>query len=456
MEQLFDVIIIGGGPGGTAAAKTLAAAGKKVALLEEKELGGTCVNCGCIPTKFWLAAAAPLGLLHDHKRFGSLAGDLRVDFSALQKRKDRFVKGSSMALGKSLQTLGVSVFTGRGRCTGPGEVEVIGEKPERLKAEHVIFSTGSHSASFPGLEPAGENVLDSAMILALESVPDSLIIVGAGAIGMEFSDFFSSVGSKVTLVEGMPQLLPTEDKDIAAELEKAVKKSGRDCHVGRKVKSVKSVGEEAELLFDDGESLKAKKALIAVGRKANAGGVGVEAAGGKLDARGFIEVNDRLEAAPGCYAVGDVNGLALLAHAAEHQGEWVARRILGEEHGPYDSGPMPSCVFGHMEVMRVGQTAKESARSGKSTAVSTAPFSANPIAQAHGSSQGLAKAVWQEGRLVGMAALGRNASHLVTAAQLLVLHGHSPESLHSFMFAHPTLDEILKSAILSPQLPFSD
>lgn len=456
MQQEFDVIIIGGGPGGTAAAKVLAAAGKKVALAEDRELGGTCLNHGCIPTKFLLAATAPLGLLHDHKRFGSVNGELAVDFTALQKRKDRFVKGSSMALGKSLQLLGVALFRGKGVCDAPGKVTIQGETEIQLKCKDVILAVGSQSASFPGLEPDGKNVLDSTMLLALESIPQSLIIVGAGAIGMEFSDFFSAMGSNVTLVENMPHLLPAEDPDISLELEKIVRKSGRVFHTGRKVRSVSTTEHGAKLIFEDGESLNAEKILIAVGRKANTQGLGVEACGGALSSRGFALVNENLEAAPHCYAIGDMNGLTMLAHAAEHQGEWVARRILGNENGRYEPGPVPSCVFGHIELMRVGKTAREAVKSASDVSVSSVPFSVNPIAQAHGSAAGLAKAIWEKDKLVGMAALGHNASHLVTAGQLLVLHGHSTESLHAFMFAHPTLDEILKSAIHAPRVSFSE
>lgn len=454
MDTSFDVIIIGGGPGGTSAARVLASDGKKVALIEDSHLGGTCLNCGCIPTKFFLAASAPLGLVHDHQRFGSVSGEARVDFQALQKRKDRFIKGSSMSLGKSLQAAGITLFEGRGACTAPGTVALSGETPATLTASDIIFATGSHSASFPGLEPDGKTILDSTMLLAIESVPESLIIVGAGAIGIEFSDFFAALGCKVTVVEGMPQLVPTEDADIAEELRKIAQKSGRVCITGRKVASLAAKDGQAVLTFDDGESLVAEKALIAVGRRANTQGLGVEAAGGKLSPRGFAAVDEFLQAAPHCYAVGDVNGITLLAHAADHQGEWVARRILGREQGGYVAGPVPSCIFGHTEIMRVGRTAKEIFAEGGKVFVSSAPFSVNPIAQAHAASQGFAKAVWLEDSLAGMAAIGHGASHLVTAAQLLVLHGHTPESLHNFMFAHPTLDEILKSALTAPKKAF--
>lgn len=455
MDNSFDVVVIGAGPGGTTAARMLAQGGKKVALVEDTQLGGTCVNRGCIPTKFFLAATAPIGMLHAHKRFGSLAGEIGVDFAALQKRKDRFTGGTSQTLGKTLQGLGVSIFMGHGKCTAPGTVEVEGDSPATLKTTNIILATGSRSAAFPGLEPDGDAVLDSTMLLALDKAPESLLIVGAGAIGIEFSDFFSSMGAQVTVVEGMPQLIPTEDADVAEELRKTLEKSKRKCVTGKKVSSLVSKDGRALLTFDDGSTLEAEKGLIAVGRKPNTEGLGVEAAGGALNPRGFAQVNDCLEVAPHCYAVGDVNGLTLLAHAADHQAEWVARRILGQTGGAYVSGPVPSCIFGHTEVMRVGKTAKEVLAAGGTPSVSKAPLSINPIAQAYGANTGFAKAVWDGDALVGMAAIGHGVSHLVTAAQLLVIGGYTPEKLHGFMFCHPTLDEILKNALTAPRAEFT-
>lgn len=449
MNQNFDVAVIGGGPGGSAAARVLALGGKSVALIEEDQLGGVCVNRGCIPTKFFLGATAPLGGLHDHERFGVLTGNVRVNFSALQKRKDRFVKGSVSTLAKSLQSAGVTVLSGKGTLTGPGTVAVA--DGGTVTAADVILATGSRSASFPGVAPDGEAVLDSTMLLALETVPESLLVVGAGAIGMEFADFFAALGVSVTIVEGMNTLVPTEDEDIGLELAKIKQKAGVRCVTGRKVTSLVTKDGQAELTLEDGETLLAEKALLAVGRRPNTENLGVEAAGGSLTPRGFVAVDAFLRTAPNCYAVGDCNGLALLAHTAEHQAEWVARRILGKEDGEYASGPVPSCVFGHIEIMRVGKTAREAMAAGGKVTVSKAPFTVNPIAQAHGSSVGFAKAVWDGDVLVGMAALGHNASHLVTAAQLLIMGGVTQESLHAFMFAHPTLDEILKSALTAPR-----
>lgn len=451
MDKTFDAVILGGGPGGTAAALVLAAGGRSVALVEEQDLGGVCLNRGCIPTKFLLAATGPLGALRDHRRFGTLAGSLAVDFGALQKRKDRFVKGSVSALAKSLQNAGVTLVSGKGRIAGPGKVSVSGDSESALACTDIVLATGSRPASFPGMEPDGAVILDSTALLQLESVPKSLLVVGGGAIGIEFADFFASLGAAVTIIEGMPSLVPTEDADIGEELRKILQKAGRECMTGQKVTSLAEKNGQAELVLEDGRVLTAEKALIAVGRRPNTETLAVDKAGGALSPRGFVTVDESLSAAPNCYAVGDCNGVTLLAHAAEHQAEWVAQRILGREKGVYVSGPVPSCVFGHVEVMRAGKTAKEVQASGGKAFVSKAPFTVNPIAQAHAAAAGFAKAVWDGETLVGMAAVGHGAAHLVTAAELLVLQKLTLDSLHAFMFAHPTLDEILKSALTAPR-----
>ncbi len=451
----YDVAVIGAGPGGSTAARILAQGGKKVALIESGQLGGTCVNCGCIPTKFLLAATVPGGQLREHARLGVLSGEVTVNLAALQQRKDRFTKGSSATLGKTLAAVGVTILNGRGSLTGPGAVKVEGETTTEIAADHVILAGGSRSAAFSGLTPDGEAVLDSTMILGLSEVPESLMIVGAGAIGLEFGDFFASLGTKVSLLEGLPQVVPTEDTDIAEEFRKILQKAGRTVITGAKVTSLVTENGRAKLTLADGTVMEAAKALVAVGRKPNTEGLGVEAGGGALNPRGFVQVDDVLQSGPNLYAVGDINGRTLLAHAADHQAAYVARRILGQAHGNYVSGPVPACIFGHVEMMRVGKTAKESLAAGKEVFVSKVPFSVNPIAQAHAGNVGLCKAVWEGNTLVGMAALGHGASHLVTAAQLLVIGQYTPETLHSFMFAHPTLDELLSAALNAPRTAFT-
>lgn len=449
----FSTIILGAGPGGAHAARVLAQAGQSVALVEAAHWGGTCLNCGCIPTKMLLGGTAPLAHVHAHKRLRTLTGDISVDYTALQNKTWRFVKGSSQGLAKSLGALGVTLIQGQGICTAPGQVEVRDAEgaSTMYTADHCILAGGSSPAAFPGLCPDHDAVLDSTDMLHLTEVPESLLIIGAGAIGLELGDFFAALGSKITIVEAAAHILPTEDEDIAAEMHKILTKGGRVCRAGTKAAALTSRDGQAVLTLEDGSELQASKALVAVGRKPNTEGLHCQNMGCNLNRRGFIEVNACLEAAPHVYAVGDINGLTLLAHAAEHQADYVARRILGQSQEAYASGPVPSCVYGSTEVMRVGATAKELSQHGAQVSVSRAPLSLNAIAQSHGDSSGFVKAVWKGDELMGIAAIGHGVSHLVTAAQLL-LHGqYTGERAHSFMFAHPTLDEALATALRAPK-----
>ena len=448
-----DVIIIGGGPGGAKAAALLAAAGKNVALIEDTHWGGTCLNCGCIPTKMLLGATTPAELLHAQERLRVLKGESVVDFPALQNRIRRFLKGSSQTLARGLAGQGVTLLEGRGVCLGDGRVQVkTADGEQELRGTDIILACGSSNAAFPGLTPDGDCVLDSTGLLNLDAVPESLIVVGAGAIGLELGHFFGSLGTRITIVEAAPHIAPLEDADIVDELRKVLAKSGKTCIEGVRAQSLITRDGQAELTLEDGRVLTAAKALVAVGRKPNTRELGAEAAGCVLDRRGYVQTDDNLEAAPHVYAVGDVNGRILLAHAAEHQARHVARRILGQASGPYVAGPVPSCYYG-LEIMRVGDTARTLLAQGKKVSVSRVPLSLNPIAQAGGLANGFVKAVWDGERLAGMAAIGHGVAHLVTVAQLLIMQGATPDTLHAVMFAHPTLDEIIPAAIAAPRTP---
>ena len=394
----------------------------------------------------------PLGLLKAQERLRTMKGSIDIDYKALQTRVGRFLKGSSQTLAKSLAAAGIALYEGRGVCAGKGQVIVRSEAGEEmLTTDNIILSCGSSSASFPGLAPDGDAVLDSTGVLNLPEVPESLIIVGAGAIGLELGDFFGMMGSKITIVEAAPHIAPTEDADIAKEMDRVQSKAGRTCITGVMAKSLVTKDGQAELTLGDGRVLTASKALVAVGRTPNTAGLDCEKAGCTLKRRGFVDVNDYLEAAEGIYAIGDVNGLTLLAHAADHQGAYVARRILGHEKGVYVPGPVPSCIYGSTEIMRVGQTAKGLLAAGGAVSVSQVPLTLNPIAQAAGASGGFVKVVWDGDAIAGIAAIGHGVSHLVTVAQLLMVGGYTPERLHEVMIGHPTLDEIVPAAIRAPR-----
>ena len=257
------------------------------------------------------------------------------------------------------------------------------------------------------------------------------------------------------LVEAAAHVAPTEDEDIAKELDRSLSKGGKTCIVGVKAVSLLTKDGQAELSLEDGRVITAAKALVAVGRTPNTAGLDCEKAGCTLKRRGFVEVNECLEAAEGVYAIGDVNGLTLLAHAAEHQGVYVARRVLGQEPGVYVPGPVPSCIYGSIEVMRVGQTAKALVAAGRNVSVSQVPLTLNAIAQAGGCSGGFVKVVWEDDAIAGIAAIGHGVSHLVTVAQMLIVGGYDADRLHEIMFAHPTLDEIVPAAIRAPRVAVS-
>lgn len=452
--DIFDVVIIGGGPGGAKAAGILARGGKSVAVVESAQMGGVCLNCGCIPTKLLLGATAPKGLVRGLARQRVVKDcAIEIDYDALQKRVQRFIKASSQTLAKGLEQAGATIIAGRAVCTGPNEVAVTNAEggTRTVRAGHIVLAGGSRSAAFPGMVPDHEAVLDSTDMLCAPAVPESLLVVGAGAIGLEMADFFSAMGSKVTIVEAAAHMAPTEDADIGQEMGKLLGKAGITCITGVKAASLTTRAGNAALLLEDGRELTAARALVAVGRTPNTNGLGAEAAACVLNRRGYVNVDENLMAAPTVYAIGDINGQTLLAHAAEHQGAYVARRILEKERGPYASGPVPSCVYGSLEIMRVGLTARQAVAMGGSVAVSKSPLLGNAIAQAGGDAAGFVKVVWRNGDIAGIAALGHGTSHLVTAAQLLLLGQYHGDALNAFMFAHPTLDEALHAALEASQ-----
>jgi len=474
----YDMIILGGGPGGSRAAFDAAARGLSVALVDRDGLGGTCLNRGCIPTKLLLGATAAQPLLETQKKLKTADGHIAFDLPALQQRKDRYVKGTRQALEKRLKAAGIVVYAGEGRVTaappantpaeGDGELAVTsvladGTTQEiRLGWGTLIVATGSTPASFPGLAADGAAVLDSTALLDVTEAPESLIVVGGGAIGLEMADFFARLGTRITIVEGMARLAPTEDAEVGDTLRKVYAREGWAIHTGRKVASLATVSEggaaRAVLRFEDGEELSASKALLAVGRRPASAGLGLEALGATLRGPGWVQTDECLRAAPRVYAIGDVNGRTLLAHAADHQARYAVRHACGDTAAGYDAGVMPACIYGHLEVMRVGPTAEELKNAGFSPRVSRSMLIANPISQAYGTTQGFIKIVWVDGHIRGVTAVGHGVSHLVTLAAVLAGgsgtgQGWTAHDAGNVIFAHPTLDEALEAAMEALQEP---
>lgn len=445
----YDLVVIGAGAAGSKAALLASALGLKTLIVERAFVGGTCVNAGCIPTKYLLGATAALPMLAAQRRLKNLSGEIRVDLPGIQERKNRYIKGLRSALEKSLRESGAELAHGKAAFTGPKSLLVTPREGEPFAVEFAkcIIAAGSVPAAFPGLKADGKNVLSSTGLLNLNEAPESLIIVGGGVIGLELGAFHARLGSRVTIVEAMNRIALSEDAEVAEALHKQLVRDGWQIHVGRRVGAVRSQGDGALLGFEDGEELTASKIMIAVGRAPGCKGLETEKAGLKTLRAGWIATDGSLLAGPDVYAVGDVNGRALLAHAGEDQAEYAVRHAAGLEKDAYDDSAMPACIYGHHEVMHVGPSAEKlAAEYPGRVEVTRSPLAANAIAQSYGATHGFVKITWVDGAVRSVTAWGHGVSHLVGLATVMVKQGWKEPEI---VFAHPTLDESLKSALLA-------
>ena len=361
------------------------------------------------------------------------------------------VAGNRKAVAASLDKAGVRRVSGRGRLLDPNTMEITGDSDTHtLSFEKLILSFGSQNTVLPAMRPDGVAVLDSTSLLDLNTVPESLIVVGSGAIGLELGEFWSRMGTQVTLVEAMDRLAPREDPEIGKTLASHFKRSKWTVHTGAKVASLVTDNGGALLTFEDGAVIRAEKALVAVGRSPRTSDLNLSEAGVRTSGPGWIETDGSLRATPNIYAVGDCNGKVLLAHTATHQATFAAQHAAGVLDTTYESGPVPLCIYGTCEAMRVGPTADELVAAGHDVVCSKAALAANPITQAHGSTLGFVKAIWSSGRLMGVCAAGHGVTGLVMQALLCVSFAPEHAAVEKIMFAHPTLDEALCEALLAP------
>ncbi len=452
----FDLAILGGGPAGHEAALEAAALNLSTVLVEARELGGTCLNRGCIPTKFLLGATSPAAELEWTSRLRLASGEVRLDLQAMKKRNASFIEASRKSMAKALEKAGVEIVRGIGRLAGPGSLLVDGPGAVReLRFDKLILATGSRPGALPDLKADGDAVLDSDMLLDLEAPPESLIIVGGGAIGLEMAEIFFRLGAEITIVEARDHLAPQEDPEVGEVLAATHKRRGMRLFLSARVASLASEAGKAVLLLETGERLVADKALVAIGRAPATAGLGLEKAGARLRGPGFVEVDDRLLAAPDIFCAGDANGLAMLAHTASHQARFAVRAAAGIEKQTYAPPPFPWCIFGSMEVMRVGLTLEIAQTQGGDFQVTRSPMAANPMAQAHGETRGFVQILWSEGVVRGVTAVGHGATHLAGLAQSMVAHAWKREEPEKIIFGHPGLEESLRMALNADPLPFS-
>ena len=450
----YDLLIIGGGPGGYVAAIRAAQLGMKVAVVEREELGGICLNWGCIPTKALLRSAEVVHLVKNGKDFGVKVNDWSIDFPKIIRRSrtvsDRLVKGVHFLFRKNK----VELIRGTGKLLAPGKVEVTpaeGGKPQALAAKHVIVATGARPRSLPGLQFDGKKILTSKEAMILERIPESMLIIGAGAIGVEFAYFYNTMGTKVTLIEMMPHVLPLEDEEISEVLEKSLKKAGISILTGTRVEKAEAGKNGVTVQVKGGEeekTLTAEVALVAIGVQANVEGIGLEELGVKTE-KGFIQVDqDYRTNVPGVYAIGDVIGPPLLAHVASAEGIHCVERIAGVESPPVDYQNFPSCTYCQPQVASVGMTEAKAKEAGYEVKIGRFPFRANGKALAYGDSTGLVKLVFDAkyGELLGAHIVGPEATELIAELGVAKALETTDYELHKTIHAHPTLSEAVMEA----------
>lgn len=453
MAENSDLIVIGAGPGGYVAAIRAAQLGLKVACVElDQGLGGTCLRVGCIPSKALLEsseryAAARLGLA-DH---GVTVEGVSFDLAVMMKRKDKIVSILTKGIDSLFKKNGVTRYLGRARIVAAGQVVVESDPPVELAAKHVIIATGSRSADLPGVELDGDRVGTSTEALAYTAVPDHLVVIGAGFIGLELGSVWARLGAKVTVLEYLDRILPGMDSELAAEALKIFAKQGLEFRLGARVTGARTKGKGAVVEVDGAEPIACDRVLLAVGRSANTDGLGLDQVGVRLNERGQIVVDQHYATTvPGIYAVGDVIGGPMLAHKAEEEGiACVERLVTGYGHVNYDA--LPGICYTHPEIASVGRTEEQLTADGVPYRKGAFPFLANGRARSLGETDGRIKVLahGETDRLLGVHIIGPRAGDLIAEAAAAIEFGASSEDLARCFHAHPTLSEALKEAALA-------
>jgi dihydrolipoamide dehydrogenase len=445
----YDTIVIGGGPGGYVAAIRASQLGQKTAVIEKQHMGGICLNWGCIPTKSLLRNADVANLLQDGKTFGFSFDNLKLDYAVAQKRSrqvsGRLVKGVGFLMKKNK----IDVIEGTGTLKSTTEVEVDGQVHE---AKHIIIATGAQAQLFPGIEINGKTLLTYHQALELTEVPESLVVIGAGAIGMEFSYIFKSYGADVTVVEMLPHALPLEDEDISREIEKQFNRAGIKIRTGTMVDKVDDHGDRVTVTVSQGdetEELKADMALISIGVAPNSQNLGLERAGVEVDDRGFIKIGDKMETnVPNIYAIGDVTGKLALAHVASAQGIIAANAIAGEPTRVLKYENMPRCTYTHPEVASVGLTEAQARERGYKIKTGKFPFQANGKALGMHENTGFVKVVAEDkyNEVLGVHLIGSHVTELVAGPTGMIGLETTLEEIANTVHPHPTLSEVVMEA----------
>ena len=453
MAKKFDVVVLGAGPGGYVAAIRASQLGKKVAIIEKEHLGGVCLNKGCIPTKAVLKSAHSVHELQDFKDLGINVDLKGLDGSQAVKRATKISQKISNGVGFLMKKNKIEVFNGEGSFVNKNTIEVKGKTSEKLEFDNCIVATGAKYRTFPGLEHDGKRLIGAWEAIKMEELPKSIAIIGAGAIGVEFAYFWNAFGVDVHIFELQKHLLPIEDEDSSKEVEKAYKKYGVKMSLGVEKVSAKNNGKDvtvSAVIKGKEEKIKFDKCLIAVGMVGNLEGFGLEKIGVKTD-RGFIQVNDMYETnVGGVYAIGDVAGPPLLAHAASHEGVIAAEHIAGKKPHALDKMNIPGCTYCQPQVASVGYTEKALKEKGIKYSVGKLPFTANGKAVASNETSGFVKTLMGEhGEMLGAHIVGVQATELIHEYALFRTMEGIDEEIFATVHPHPTLGEWLAESVMA-------
>ena len=446
-DHNFDVVILGGGSGGYAAALRSAQLGKSVALIEKDKLGGTCLHRGCIPTKALLHSAEIADNVKDAGHYGVNASFGSIDMLGVNKYRDGIIDRLFKGLTGLVGSKDITVVAGEGRLVGPKTVQVNGEN---YTGTNVILASGSYSRSLPGLEIGGR-VITSEHALQLEFVPNKVIVLGGGVIGVEFASIWRSFGAEVTIVEGLPSLVPNEDPAVSKALERAFRKRGIDFKTGVRFSGVEQHENGVVVSLESGEKLEAELMLVAVGRGPNTAGMGYEEQGINMD-RGFVLTNERLQTnVPGVYAAGDIVPGLQLAHRGFQQGIFIAEDIAGLNPAVIDESGIPKVTYCEPEIASVGLTTAQATEKFGADNISTYEYNlgGNGKSQILGTA-GFIKLIRQNnGPVVGVHMIGSRVGEQIGEAQLIVNWEAYPEDVASLVHAHPTMNEAIGEAHLA-------
>jgi dihydrolipoamide dehydrogenase len=454
----YDLVIIGSGPGGYVAAIRASQWGLKTAVVEKDPfLGGTCLHVGCIPTKVFLHHADIYDYFQRAEEFGFEVKDVKVNWPAMLARKDKIVKKHAGGIGMLFKKHKVDSITGWGRIAGPGRVAV--EKDgatTELETTYTMLATGSEARSLPGVELDASCILSNREILQLPAIPKSLVVVGAGAVGVEFASIYRTFGTDVTILEALPRIVPLEDEEISPELEKAFKKKGIRIETEAKVESVKKDPRGATVGFKDktgkSQNLSAEKVLIAVGRRPLTENCGLEKTRAKIE-RGFVHANAYMETAePNLYAIGDiVAGLPQLAHAASMEGIIAVGRMTGKDVQPFNRLRCPAATYCEPQIGSVGLTEKQARDAGYDVKTGKFPFLGNSKATILGSHEGFIKVVAEAkyGEILGVHAIGPLTTEIIAEAVTALGLEATLDDMAATIHAHPTVWEAMGDAFNS-------